>query len=282
MQKLSSKKFKKIEIKTKKILSWDFFGNYTTFFKWHWIDFSEIREYVFWDSVKRIDWKTTAKHNKTFIKNYEQQRDLKIMFFLDNSFFMNFWSEKITKKDLLVEIFYILWLSAIKSWDNVWVIIFDEEKEFFIDYSKSEEIIIETLKKLYEEKSFKEKKWKKNLRYIDFLKKYKLKDNLIFILTDNLEFDKKIFRSLDLYNEIIYINIFDFFENNLSENKMFFSFLQKNIFSQIFLNNGNLVEKYKKLREEKINNFKRNLIKNNIKYIYFDTKTDILRQLMNI
>jgi hypothetical protein len=39
---------------------------------------------------------------------------------------------------------------------------------------------------------------------------------LVFILTDNLNYDQKIFKSLDLYNEIIYINIFDYFENNLS------------------------------------------------------------------
>ncbi len=278
MQKLKTKKFKKLEIKTKKILSWDFFGNYKTLFKGLWIDFAEIREYFYWDSIKRIDWKTSAKQNKLFVKNYEQERDLKILFFLDIWKNMNFWSEKISKIDLEIQIFYILALSAIKSQDNVWVILFNWEKDFFIDYSKSEEIIIKTLNKI---KNFsKIKKSQKKQNYLDILKKYKLKDNLIFILTDNLEFDKKIFRSIDLYNEIIYINIFDYFENNLSSKKFIFSFFWKKWFIDFsFWKNR---ENYINFRKEKLDNFKRNLWKNNIKYMYFDTKSDLFKNLMKI
>jgi len=278
MQKLKTKKFKKLEIKTKKILSWDFFGNYKTLFKGLWIDFAEIREYFYWDSIKRIDWKTSAKQNKLFVKNYEQERDLKILFFLDIWKNMNFWSEKISKIDLEIQIFYILALSAIKSQDNVWVILFNWEKDFFIDYSKSEEIIIKTLNKI---KNFsKIKKSQKKQNYLDILKKYKLKDNLIFILTDNLEFDKKIFRSIDLYNEIIYINIFDYFENNLSSKKFIFPFSWKKWFIDFsFWKNR---ENYINFRKEKLDNFKRNLWKNNIKYMYFDTKSDLFKNLMKI
>jgi uncharacterized protein (DUF58 family) len=46
-----------------------------------------------------------------FIKNYEQERDLKIMFFLDISESMYFGSEQKTKIELLEEIFYLFALS---------------------------------------------------------------------------------------------------------------------------------------------------------------------------
>jgi hypothetical protein len=47
---------------------------------------------------------------------------------------------------------------------------------------------------------------------------------LIFILSDKIDFDKKIFKSLNIYNEINYINIFDFFENNLFDEKININF----------------------------------------------------------
>jgi hypothetical protein len=44
----------------------------------------------------------------------------------------------------------------------------------------------------------------------------KIKNNLIFILTDKAEnFDKKILKNINNQNEIIIINIFDNFENSL-------------------------------------------------------------------
>jgi len=44
----------------------------------------------------------------------------------------------------------------------------------------------------------------------------KIKNNLIFILTDKAEkFDKKLLKNINNQNEIIIINIFDSFENEL-------------------------------------------------------------------
>ena len=230
MQKLNSKKFKFFEIKTKKVLFGDFFWNYKTNFKGSGIDFAEIREYIFWDSTKKIDWKTTAKYKKIFIKNYEQEKDLKIVFFLDIWKNMDFWIQDISKKDLLVKIFYFLALSFISLWNNVWVILFDEYNEIFIDFSKREDVIIKTLSKIYSwKKIFKNSFKKEKINYVNLLKKYWIRDNLVFILTDNLEYNAKIFKSLDLYNEIIYINIFDYFENNLS-----WDFVSYISFSSIF------------------------------------------------
>gem|GEM_PF-5503350 len=65
---------------------------------------------------------------------------------------------------------------------------------------------------------------KKKSNFIDFIKKYNLKDNLIFILSDKMDFDKKVFKSLNVFNEVNYINIFDFFENNLIEKNINLSF----------------------------------------------------------
>ncbi len=308
MDKLKSKKFKKLEIKTKKILSWDFFGNYKTLFKGNWIDFAEIREYVFWDSIKRIDWKTTAKNGKMFVKNYEQERDLKIMFFLDISESMYFGSEQKIKIELLEEIFYLFALSGIKSGNNIWTIIFNEYGEKFIDFEKTEGVIVKVLNMIpllnspllvKREEATKNKKnkifpswilpfWSKGERlqnrkknnFVDFIKKYNLKDNLIFILSDKMDFDKKIFKTLNIYNEVNYINIFDFFENNLIEKNINLSFKNDKNFMEFNFWNRKKIEKYKNLRKNKIEDFEKKLRKNNINYLNIDTKDDLIRKIV--
>jgi uncharacterized protein (DUF58 family) len=282
MQKSTTKNFKALEIKTKKILSWDFFGNYKTLFKWTWIDFAEIREYVLGDSIKRIDWKTTAKNGKMFVKNYQQERDLKIMFFLDISESMYFWSEEKNKIELLKEIFYLFALSWVKSWNNVWAIIFDWYTEKFIDFEKTEWVIIKILTEINFLNNNKKNNnnFNKKINYINFIKKYNLKDNLIFILSDKTDFDKKNFKALNIYNEINYINIFDFFENNLCDEKINISFKNDKNFMEFNFWNKKKIEEYRKLRKNKIKAFEKNLRKNNINYFNIDTKDDLLRKIM--
>ncbi len=294
MNKLKSKRFRKLEIKTKKILSWDFFGNYKTLFKGSGIDFAEIREYVFWDSIKRIDWKTTAKNGKMFVKNYEQERDLKIMFFLDISESMYFGSQQKTKIELLEEIFYLFALSWIKSGNNIWAIIYNEYGEKFIDFEKNESVILKVLGEISNssilpspqpsplrgEGVASKKIEKKKSNFIDFIKKYNLKDNLIFILSDKMDFDKKVFKSLNVFNEVNYINIFDFFENNLIEKNINLSFKNDKSFMEFNFWNRKKIEKYKNLRKNKIEDFEKNLRKNNINYLNIDTKDDLIKKIL--
>jgi hypothetical protein len=53
------------------------------------------------------------------------------------------------------------------------------------------------------------------------LQKRNLKNNLIFILTDDVDLiDDNNLRLLAFSNEIMFFNIFDYFENNLSNLNM--------------------------------------------------------------
>jgi tRNA pseudouridine-54 N-methylase len=50
----------------------------------------------------------------------------------------------------------------------------------------------------------------------DKIKTKRIKNNLVFILTDKTEFDLKKIKFLNQNNDIILINIFDKFENELN------------------------------------------------------------------
>jgi len=49
------------------------------------------------------------------VKNYEEEKDLKILFIIDNSKSLKFGSEKVTKKQTLEQIFFLLAQSAVST-----------------------------------------------------------------------------------------------------------------------------------------------------------------------
>src|SRR5260221_1682619 len=79
------KKLRRIEIKTKKLSNQIFSGSYHSAFKGTGISFSEVREYQYGDDIRAIDWNVTARHEKPFIKVYEEERELTVMLLIDVS-----------------------------------------------------------------------------------------------------------------------------------------------------------------------------------------------------
>ena len=49
------------------------------------VEFASHREYVWGDDIRHIDWKVQAKTDRFYIKQYEEETNLKAMFLLDAS-----------------------------------------------------------------------------------------------------------------------------------------------------------------------------------------------------
>jgi len=279
-----NKKIKILDFKLSKILNWWLFWAYKSNFSGNWMEFSEHKEYHFWDHIKNIDWKASNKTDVMFVKKYEEERDLNVFFVLDNTISMNFWSHNITKKQLLEEVFYSLSLSAYHNNDNIWWMIFNENNINYIDYKKSKNNIYKILELLEKKEKFininggQINKFNKIFKYII---NRGIKDNLIFILTDYIDnIDETLLRLVANKNEIVYINIFDHFENNLINMPWNISLNLGNNFLNIDLSKKENIDKYRKQRREKNEYMELTLNKNKIWYIYLDTKSDIFNELI--
>jgi len=293
----TNKKLHVIEFKLKKLLAWGLFGKYKSKVSWSWMEFDEHKNYSPWDNVRDIDWKASSKTNELYVKKYEQDKDLKVLFCLDISSSMNFGSEEKTKKETLIETFYALALSAYYNNDNVWAIIFDENNLEFLDYKKEKTNIYKIVENIPLAPFQKGEQNKKPLLegvgdVLNEIKNRRIKNNLIFIITDKEKFDLKKLKFLREFNDIIVLNIFDRFENELlnSQEKDYnflinkilsnISFESKNKFLNVDLSDKEKIEDYKKLRKQKLEELKYNLEKSNIWYIFLDDKTDILKELI--
>lgn len=136
------KKVRKIEIKTSGLSSNIFAGEYHSAFKGRGVIFSEVREYEPGDDIRDIDWNVTSRHNKPYVKIYEEERELTVMLLIDVSGSRDFGACGEAKKEKMAEIAATLAFSSIQNNDKVGVIFFSDRIEKFIPPKKGRKHIL--------------------------------------------------------------------------------------------------------------------------------------------
>lgn len=136
------KKVRKIEIKSRGLSQNMFAGEYHTAFKGRGMTFSEVREYQPGDDVRDIDWNVTARHNKPYVKVYEEERELTVMLLIDVSGSRMFGAAGPEKREIMAEIAATLAFSSIQNNDKVGVIFFSDKIEKFIPPKKGRKHIL--------------------------------------------------------------------------------------------------------------------------------------------
>jgi uncharacterized protein (DUF58 family) len=148
------KKVRQIEIKTKKLSSELFSGNYNSNFKGRGMSFAEVRAYTYGDDVRNIDWNVTSRNGgEPYIKEFEEERELTFMILVDVSASMDYGSKGLTKKDVITEIAATLAFSALKNSDKVGVVFFSDRIEKYIPPKKGKSHILRIIRELIETKS---------------------------------------------------------------------------------------------------------------------------------
>ena len=142
------KKVRHIEIKTRGLSRNIFAGQYHSAFKGRGMAFSEVREYQYGDDVRDIDWNVTARHNKPYIKVFEEERELTVMLLVDMSASRNFGAAGVMKRDMMIEIAATLAFSAIQNNDKIGVLFFTDKIEKFIPPKKGKKHILYIIREL--------------------------------------------------------------------------------------------------------------------------------------
>ena len=130
------RKVKELEIKSKKITTHLFTGEYHSAFKGKGMHFREVREYYAGDDVRFIDWNVSARFNHTFTKVFEEERELTVMLLIDTSASNIFGTNGVKKRDLINEMAAVLAFSAINNNDKVGAIFFSNKMELYVPPKK--------------------------------------------------------------------------------------------------------------------------------------------------
>jgi len=119
----------KIKVITNRLVDQHLTGAYHSVFKGQGIEFDEVREYFPGDDVRSIDWNVTARMGHPYIKHFQEERELTVIFLVDISGSLCFGSQQRSKAEAAAEITCLLALSAIKNQDNIGLVLFSDQIE---------------------------------------------------------------------------------------------------------------------------------------------------------
>jgi len=143
------KKIRKLEIRTKGLVSNIFGGEYHSAFKGQGMEFREVRPYQFGDDIRNIDWNVSARYDDTFVKIFEEEREQTLLLVVDISGSEDFGSVYKFKREIAAEICAIVAFSAIQNNDKVGLLLFSDRVELFVPPKKGRRHVLRLIRDLF-------------------------------------------------------------------------------------------------------------------------------------
>ncbi len=203
------RRVRQIEIKTRGLSNNIFAGEYHSAFKGRGMAFSEVREYMYGDDIRDIEWNVTARFNRPFVKVFEEERELTVMLLVDVSASLDFGTAVQTKRQMQTEIAATLAFSAIQNNDKIGVIFFSDRIEKFIPPKKGRKHILYIIRELID---FSPESRRTDIRQaVEYLTQVIKRRCTCFILSDFI--DEKDFRqTLTIANrkhDVVAVQVYD-------------------------------------------------------------------------
>lgn len=175
------KKIRQIEIKSNKLVEEIFSGEYRSGFRGKGMEFENIRQYYPGDDIRNIDWNVTARHNRAFVKEFCEERELNMFLLIDMSRSNSFGK----KKDLIAEVGATLAFSANRNNDRVGVIFFTEKVEKFIPSKNGRKHVLAIIENIL---NFTPKASGTNLtNALQYFNRIEKKRSVVFLISDFLD-----------------------------------------------------------------------------------------------
>ena len=185
-------KVRRIEIRSRNIVTELFAGEYHSAFKGSGMEFAEVREYLRGDDVRTIDWNVTARVGSPYVKVFEEEREQTVMLIVDASGSGSFGSFQQMKGEVGVEISALLAFAAVNSNDRVGLLVFTDGVEVFVPPEKGRKHVLRVIRELL---YFEPKGVQTDVAgALDHLDKVLHRRSIIFLISDFI--DKEFSRAI--------------------------------------------------------------------------------------
>src|ERR1051325_3359906 len=202
------KKVRELEIKSKKLTSDLFTGEYHSAFKGKGMSFKEVREYAAGDDIRFIDWNVSARFGHPFSKVFEEERELTVMLLVDISASSQFGTLHATKRDIITEMGAVLSFSAVNNGDKIGVIFYSDEVEAYIPPKKGRQHALYIVRQLLTKSS--DHKATKVSNALKFFRNSTRQQSIAFILSDFLDANyEEALRVTAKKHDVIGIKVYD-------------------------------------------------------------------------
>jgi uncharacterized protein (DUF58 family) len=139
---------RRIELRTRGLVSSRFVGEYHSVFKGQGIEFVEVRQYLPGDDVRTIDWNVSARTGETHVKKYVEERELTVLLAVDLSGSQRFGTRGRFKSEMVPEVAATLAMSAVRNNDRVALLAFTDRVELFVPPRKGRRHVLRVVRDL--------------------------------------------------------------------------------------------------------------------------------------
>ena len=179
------KKVRRLEIRTRRLVTDSMTGAYHSSFKGRGMDFEEVREYAIGDDVRSIDWNVSAKMDHPYVKIYREERELTILLLIDLSASGIFGSVDQSKRERAAEIASVLAFSAKRNNDKVGLLLYTDDVEHYIPPKKGRRHILRVIRDIlfFEPQG----RGTDHCKALDTLNRVQRRKAVIFLISDFLD-----------------------------------------------------------------------------------------------
>ncbi len=235
------------------------------------VEFAEHRPYMPGDEIKHIDWKIYAKTDRYYIKQFEEETNLRSYILLDISGSMGYTSGSITKLDYGSYLAAALSYLMLKQQDAVSLILFDKTINTYLPPLAKQSHLNQVLKALEKTQPGTETKIAPILH--EFAEKIK-KRGLIILISDLLDDPPAVLKALKHFrhkgHEVVLFHLFD-------RQELSFDFARQTQFvdmengSSLITEPWHIQETYQQTVKKFIDHYKFGCRKHNMDYTFLTT-----------
>ncbi len=248
LDSLTLAKLSKLKIHVRHVVEGLLSGLHSSPYKGHSLEFSQHREYSFGDELRHIDWKVFGRSDKFFVKQFQDETNLRAYIILDASGSMGFSSgSNPSKLEYSAKLCAALSYLLLNQEDAVSLGVFDSALRFFIPPHHQLSHLSLLTDKLENIKPGGETDIPAVLRgFGRFIKKR----GLVIFVSDLLSDQENILKALKYYrfrhHEVIVLHVLDPREIDLGyTGENIFTHMEGN--SSIFADNDEIAAEYRKL-----------------------------------
>ncbi len=246
------------------------------------VEFSQHRPYMQGDNLRSVDWRVFGKTEKYYIKQYEEETNLRSYIILDSSKSMSYASNKlISKLDYASTLVAALSYMMIKQQDAVSLTIYSDEIQKYLPPKSSNSYLQQILKELVDIKASSKTNTSDALNKI--AEKIRRR-GLVIIISDFFDDVDKTLKAIKHFahqkNEVIIFQVLDPLEKT-------FGFGKDAIFKDLETDEELTTQPYQiqKAYQESMNEFtnkiKRECLNSNFDYNLLDTSTPFDKALFS-
>ncbi|MEI6865919.1 DUF58 domain-containing protein [Flavicella sp.] len=252
------------------------------------LDFEEVRNYVPGDDVRNIDWKVTARTQKTHLRIFTEEKEKPVLIIVDQTKSMFFGSQHKTKSVVAAELAAIVAFKVAKEGDRVGGIVFGDNGVDAVLPKRNRKNIL-----LFFEKLVKRNRELKDSnpegfelgikRVFERIRNIITHDYLIFIIGDFHRYSEEVIKHISymsVHNDVVLAKVYDSLERELipvkyvggdGKNQLLINGLEKKI-----------KNKFQKGFDNDYLKFEAEMKKHRIPIFKINTVEDVSHQIKNI